>query len=358
MEKMSKITASLSLCVMLVSLVVFAGCSSNAGNSTTESSEQGKGADVENGQAADKLVLRMGGTQTPSHPATAAAKDFAQMVNDTSNGQIEAKVMFGGVLGGEREITEAVQLGNVEMGWLSDVGMATVVPEIGFAYLPYLNTSYEQVENNYYNGWIGEEVKKRLAAKGIQLLAFMDNDFRWVTNSVHPVLKPADIKGMSIRVPEIPELIQFFDELGAMPTTMAVTEVVTALQQGAVDGQDNGAILNYTYGFYEFQPYMTITNHVFSGGGVVINKELWDGLSPERQKIILEAATEIVPEGNQISRANVSKYTQAMIDAGTQIDEPTPELVAAMEEAGRKVWENPDNVERYGKEVMDKILNR
>jgi TRAP-type C4-dicarboxylate transport system substrate-binding protein len=186
----------------------------------------------------------------------------------------------------------------------------------------------------------------------------MDNDFRWITNSKQPVVKPQDLEGMSLRVPEIPELIQFFNELDAQPTTMAVTEVVPALQQGAVDGQDNGAILNYTFGFYEFQPYMTITNHVFSGGGIIINNNLWNNLSSKNKQIIKDSARECFAEGNAELRSKVALYTKKMKEKGVQVDTPSPELEAAMEKAARAVYENPKNVDRYGKEVMNKILNQ
>lgn len=304
------------------------------------------------------MNLRLGGTQTPSHPGTKYAKKFAEMVKEKSGGEITVEVLFGGVLGGEREIVEGVQFGNIEMGAVSDIGMATVVPSIGFAYLPYLCTSYEEVDEKYYNGWIGEIVKKRMEEKNIKILKFMDNDFRWITNSKQPVVKPQDLEGMSLRVPEIPELIQFFNELDAQPTTMAVTEVVPALQQGAVDGQDNGAILNYTFGFYEFQPYMTITNHVFSGGGIIINNNLWNNLSSKNKQIIKDSARECFAEGNAELRSKVALYTKKMKEKGVQVDTPSPELEAAMEKAARAVYENPKNVDRYGKEVMNKILNQ
>lgn len=307
-------------------------------------------------QSAIALNLKLGGTQTPAHPGTEGIKYLVEMVDEKTNGKIKIEPLLGGVLGGERELVEALQLGNIEMAAVSDIGMATVVSEVGFAYLPYLCTSYEEVEAKYYGGWIGEELKKRLLNKNIVLLSFSDNDFRWITNSKHPVLKPEDLKGMSIRVPEIPELIQFFRELGALPITMAVTEVVPALQQGAVDGQDNGAVLNYTFGFHEFQPYMTMTNHVFSGGGILINKSIYDKLNSKEQEILRSAAIKASAMSNEKLRSERAGYTKKMRDAGAQIDEVTPELEKAMKEAAQKVWENPRNIRRYGEEVMTKII--
>ncbi|WP_066304297.1 TRAP transporter substrate-binding protein [Bacillus sp. FJAT-29814] len=341
------------LIVFLFLISTLAACS--GGKETGGSSKSG---DTDSGKSGNSksITIRMAGAQAPENPMYKAAMSFVEEVGKNSNGKIKGEAHFGGVLGGERETAEAVQLGNIEMGWISDIGLSTVVPEIGFAFLPYLVTNYDELETKYYNGWIGEEVTKRLAAKNLQVLGFMDNDARWLSNSDKPIKNPEDLKNMTIRVPEIPELVQFFKELGALPTNMAITEVITALQQGTVDGQDNGAILNYTMGFYEFQPYMTNTNHVFSGGAVVVNKEWWDSLSSEDQNMIGESVKKWVKEGNKGIRENVKNFTQKMKDSGVEITEPSEQLKKAMQKAGRKVWDNQKNYDRYGEEVMKKIL--
>ena len=191
-----------------------------------------------------KIVLNMGATSTPEHARYKAADVFMEKVQAGTNGLVECKRMFGGVLGNETKMTQAVQAGTLEIGWISDIGMSTVVPEIAFVNLPYLFPTYEDVDKYYYNGWMGDIVKQRLEAKGFKWLGWIENDYRWLTNSKRPVLKPEDMKGLKIRSVETPMFVNFFKELGVLPTPMGITEVSTALQQGTVDGQDNGAILH------------------------------------------------------------------------------------------------------------------
>jgi len=306
--------------------------------------------------AEKKLVLNMGASSSPEHSRYKAADIFMAKVQKDSKGQIEAVRMFGGVLGNETKMTQSVQAGTLEIGWISDIGISTVIPEVAFVNLPYLLPTYQDVEKKYYKGWMGDVVKQRMEAKGLHHLAWVENDYRWLTNSKRDVLKPEDLKGLKIRTVETPMFIAFFKELGVMPTPMGITEVSTALQQGTVDGQDNGAILTYAYGFYQFQKYLTKTSHSYSGGAIFMNKGLWNSLSAEKKKIIQDAATEA---GNwQIAKnhQDVGEYVDKMKKAGVKINEITPELDKKFKEVAWNVLNNKTITSRYGDDVMKRIL--
>jgi len=303
-----------------------------------------------------KVMLNMGSTASPVHSYSQAADLFEEMVKKNSNGAIETKRMFGGVLGSETKMTTSVQDGSLEMGWLSDIGMSTVLPEIGFVNLPYLFPTYDDVDKLYLNGWMGEIVKKRLEAKGIHVLAWIENDYRGFTNSRRRILKSEDFKGLKVRVPEMPMFVNFFKELGVLPTPMSITEVATALQQGTVDGQDNGAILTQDFGFSKFQKYATKTKHSYSAGAIMINKKLWDGLSPERKKILQDAATSAGAQQIKANRARVEGNYQLMKADGMQIDDVTPEVHARMKAAALKIWSDKSITQKYGDDVLSRLL--
>lgn len=306
--------------------------------------------------SAGKLVLNMGSTASPVHSYSQAADLFEDMVRKNSGGAIETKRMFGGVLGSETKMTTSVQDGTLEVGWLSDVGMSSVMPEIGFVNLPYLFPTYEDVDANYFNGWMGEVVKRRLAAKGVQVLAWLENDYRGFTNSRRRIVKGEDLKALKVRVPEIPMYVNFFKELGVLPTPMSITEVATALQQGTVDGQDNGAILTHDFGFSKFQKYATKTKHSYSGAAIVINKQLWDSLAPERKKILQDAATAAGNQQIKANRARVDGNYQKMKAEGVLIDEVTPELHSRFKAAAAKIWRDKSITQKYGDDVMTRVL--
>jgi tripartite ATP-independent transporter DctP family solute receptor len=308
------------------------------------------------GAPAKKLVLNMGASSSPEHSRYKAADIFMAKVKKESKGQIEAVRMFGGVLGNETKMTQSVQAGTLEIGWISDIGISTVVPEIGFVNLPYLLPTYQDVDKKYFKGWMGDVVKKRIEAKGLHFLAWVENDYRWLTNSRREVLKPEDLKGLKIRTVETPMFIAFFKELGVMPTPMGITEVSTALQQKTVDGQDNGAILTYAYGFFQFQKYLTKTSHSYSGGAIIINKGLWESLTPEQKKIIQNAAEEAGKWQIEKNRQDVAEYLDKMKNAGVKITEITPELDKKFKEVSWSIMNNKTITARYGDDVMKRLL--
>ena len=301
------------------------------------------------------VTIRIGATPSPTHSYSVVAKTFKQEVESKTNGAVKVTYHGGGVMGGERQMVEAVVRGDLDMAWTSDIGVAAVFPELGFVNLPYLFKNYAEVDAKYRNGWIGQYVIKHLDGKGIKVLANGENDYRGLTNSKRPITKGDDLKGLKLRVPEVPMYIDFYKALGVLPTPMAVTELTTALQQGTVDGQDNGAIVTYDLGMHTFQKYATKANQIYSGMQMCLSKKTWDKLTPEQQKIVMDAAGKASDEQVRLNRENVAKSYAAMAKAGVQVIEATPQLVSDLKAASVKVWNDPKWEKAYTKEVMDRI---
>ena len=301
------------------------------------------------------VTIRIGATPSPTHSYSVVAKTFKQEVESKTNGAVKVTYHGGGVMGGERQMVEAVVRGDLDMAWTSDIGVAAVFPELGFVNLPYLFKNYAEVDAKYRNGWIGQYVIKHLDGKGIKVLANGENDYRGLTNSKRPITKGEDLKGLKLRVPEVPMYIDFYKALGVLPTPMAVTELTTALQQGTVDGQDNGAIVTYDLGMHTFQKYATKANQIYSGMQMCLSKKTWDKLTPEQQKIVMDAAGKAADEQVKLNRENVAKSYAAMAKSGVQVIEATPQLVSDLKAASVKIWNDPKWEKAYTKDVMDRI---
>ena len=222
------------------------------------------------------ITLHWGATSSPEHSYATVAQPFIDAVKERTNGTVIISAEFAGVHGGERQMTESVMRGDLDMEMTSDVGLAALFPDLGFTQLPFLFKDYDDVDARYLNGWMAEVIEERLAERGIIVLGWGENDYRALTNSKHPISKPEDMVGLKIRVPEIPMYIKWFEGMGTLPTPMAVTELPTALQQKTIDGQDNGAILTWSYGYYQFQPYMTKLQHIYSGTTLIISEKTWN----------------------------------------------------------------------------------
>src|SRR5665648_133274 len=130
----------------------------------------------------DTITLNMGATSSVEHSRYKAAERFVEAVDKASDGKIKAVMQFGGVLGSETATTQATQEGTLEMVWVSDIGFSSVVPSTGFVNLPYLFPTYEDVEKNYFNGCMGDIVKEDLETAGFKWLAWLENDYRWMSN--------------------------------------------------------------------------------------------------------------------------------------------------------------------------------
>lgn len=307
------------------------------------------------GDTLASVTIRVGTVVSPTHSYSTAVKTFKQDIESKTNGAVKITYHGGGVMGGERQMVEAVVRGDLDMTWTSDIGLAAVYPELGFVNLPYLFKDYAEVDATYRNGWIGQYIIKYMDGKGVKVLAIGENDYRGLTNSKRPITKGEDFKGLKLRVPEVPMYIDFYKALGVLPTPMAITELTTALQQKTVDGQDNGAIITYDLGIHQFQKYATKAQQIYSGMQMCLSKKTWDKLTAEQQKIVSDAAKKAADEQVRVNRENVIKSYAAMAKAGTQVIDPTAELVSDLKAVSAKIWNDPKWEKAYTKEVMDRV---
>src|SRR5699024_3092762 len=174
---------------------------------------------------------------TSSH-YSAGAKAMMAALEELSGGSIELREAHGGSLGGERELIEATQMGTLDLVITSTGPVGNFVPATEIFDIPFLFTSFEHA-HAVLDGPIGQAVLEKFPEHGLRALAWAENGFRNLTNSVRPIRTPADAKGLKIRTMENPIHIEAFKTLGILPTPMDFTELFTALEQGTVDGQEN-----------------------------------------------------------------------------------------------------------------------
>lgn len=234
-------------------------------------------------------VFNLGFVGRATAPEGIAMVAFADEIKAKTNGRIEIRLHPGGALGGDREVLEGLQLGTVDLAVPSTSVISNFVPEVQVFDIPFLFRDFDHAQA-VLDGPIGQEILQKFRAKGLQGLAFGGIGFRQLTNSRRPVTGPEDVKGLKIRTQENQIHLQVWRALNALPTPMALPEVFTALQQGVVDGQENpiGAILNNKFG--QVQKHLTITNHAFTPVGFVMGPRAYDGLSPQDQQIVVQAA--------------------------------------------------------------------
>jgi tripartite ATP-independent transporter DctP family solute receptor len=177
------------------------------------------------------------------------------------------------------------------------------------------------------DGPIGKQLRDKLTDKGLIGLGYWELGFRSLTNSRHPVAKLQDFKGLKIRVVQSPIYIDLFNTLGANAVPRPFPELYSALEQRAVDGQENPLKSIELSKFHEVQPHLSLTRHIYSPLSVLIGKKTWDKLSADEQKLIQDALTESQAYQRQFARAEDDKAL-AMLKTHMKVAELPPAEVA------------------------------
>lgn len=236
-----------------------------------------------------QTVLKIGYTATNDSHYGVAANVFGEELAKRTNGRYKLQQFPSSALGGEREMIEAVQLGTQDLVITSTGPVGNFVADTRLFDIPFLFRDYEHARK-VLDGPIGQAVLKKFPGKGLIGLAWLENGFRHVTNSKHPVNGPEDLKGLKIRTMENKVHMEAFKTLGALPTPMAMNELFTALQQGTVDGQENPVPVILSNKLYTVQKNVSLTGHVYSPAMLLMSPEIWNKLSEADRSAFLEAA--------------------------------------------------------------------
>ncbi|WP_174612899.1 TRAP transporter substrate-binding protein [Virgibacillus ihumii] len=262
---------------------------------------------------------------SPNSPYQAGLLKFKEVAERESNGSIEVEVHAGTLGTEESELVEKLQLGAVDVvvaspGFMTQTG----IKEIGFFSTPYLFEDYEHWLK-VVDGKVGEKMANILNEKS-------NNSFKllgyWTAGVRHfygkkPLKSIEDLEGMTIRTQTSGVVAEFWEQAGAVPTSVAWGELYQALQQDVVDSAENA------YPFFVQQAhhttpngkYITETGHDYTTRFLLINGEKFDKYSEEHQKVILQAAKASVKTERKVTRKQEEKYKKQAIKDGAVVNQ-------------------------------------
>ncbi len=276
-------------------------------------------------------------TQNPKgHPIVVGMEKFADIVAAKSAGKIKVNLFPGGTLGSDQANVTAIQGGTLEMASMNSGILASQAKEFAIFDFPFMFANTKEADAAV-DGPFGKNLHAKLADKGIVGLAYFELGFRTITNSKRAITKVEDIAGLKLRV--IPNAINvdWVKALDANPTPLAFPELRAALEQKAVDGQENPITVINANKFYEVQPFLTITNHQYNPQSVMISKKFWDTLSDAEKKILSDAAQEASKLQRQEARTQIASALDNLKKNGMQVTELAPAEVARLAEKMRPV---------------------
>jgi tripartite ATP-independent transporter DctP family solute receptor len=272
------------------------------------------------------------------HPLVTGAEKFAELVAAKSGGKLKVNLFPGGTLGGDAPNVSALQGGTIEFVLLNSGILASQVKAFEVYDLPFMFANAKEADA-VVDGPVGQKLHASLADKGIIGLAYFELGFRNITNSKRPINTVEDLAGLKLRV--IPNAINvdWVKALGANPTPLAFPEVYAAMEQKAIDGQENPLSVIQANKFYEVQKYLAITNHQYNPQSLIFSKKIWDTLGAAEKKILQDAAVEASVFERKTSREAATGTLDALKKAGMQVTEFSPAEQAKLREKLKPVIE-------------------
>lgn len=267
--------ARIAMILLLFTAVSIAGCGKRV-------------VDHEQVSPEEKIVIKFSHVVSENTPKGLAAKRFAQLVKERTDGRVEVQVFPNSTLYKDSEEIKALQAGAVQIIAPTTSKLSAIYPQWQVFDLPYLFSSEEEV-NRVVNGYIGNKLYEGLRQNNLLALAFWHNGFKQVTNSARPLIMPGDFKDLSFRVMINSRVLKRqFEMLGAHPVEGTFDDLYRVLESHVVDGEENTMSNIYSKNLYKVQPYLTVSNHGYMGYVVLTNNDFWSNL-PGDIKGILES---------------------------------------------------------------------
>ena len=281
-------------------------------------------------------ALRVANGVSEDHPNGDGERKMAQCAAEKSGGKMKIQLFWNGMLGNELATIQQVRTGSLEMVLASPAPITGIVPELGVFDLPFLFDNSTEARR-VLDGKIGDWFNAKMMNAGLVNLAWMESGFRHTTNSKRPITKWEDFQGIKLRVMQSPIYLDTFKTMGANAVPMAFSEVYSALEMNAVDGQENPVNNIENMKFYEVQKYMSYTKHSYTPTLVLVAKKTWDTMSPEEQKTLKDCAIEGRDVQRKANAAAESKSVEMMKSKGMVVNDVSPAELNRIREKTRPI---------------------
>ena len=311
---------------------------------------------VRGARAQTPITLRFAHYAAENHPGHIAALQFAERVKTRSNGAIQVNVFPNNSLGSPPEQIEQTRLGVIDMSVPTQGALDKFEKAFGAVMLPFCFRDLDhahRVLDGPAMDWLAPLAEKQ----NIIILSNWEYGFRNLTNSKRPINVPDDVKGLKIRTPPEIQISASMEALGGVVTQIAFPELYLALSQGVVDGQENPVAVILFSKFYEVQPHLAMTKHIYNNMIHVISARSWAKLSPDQQTILREESTSAGGKMRQLIASEEEDQIKKLEGLGIKVTRPDLEpFKAKMAPAYQRIaaYAGEDNVKRF-QEILAKM---
>lgn len=285
---------------------------------------------------AQTRTLKFVNQNAKGHPIVLGMDKFAEIVEAKSGGKLKVTVYPGGALGSDQANVSALQGGTLEMASMNSGIFASLVKDFAIYDFPFLFANPAEADA-VVDGSFGKSLHAKLEEKGLVGLGYYELGFRHISNSKRPINKVEDLAGLKLRVIPNPINVDWVSALGANPTPLPFPELYAALEQKAVDGQENPVATINGAKLFEVQKHLALTSHQYNPQSIVISKKVWDGLSAAEKKVVQDAVNESIKYQREQSRALASSLLDTLKKNGMQVTELPAAEVAKLREKMKPV---------------------
>lgn len=281
--------------------------------------------------AAAEFTARIGHLESDQQSRHIHLQKVADLVAEQSGGAVEFQIFPQGQLGGQREMTESVQLGTLEATVSPAAFLGGFNAAVSILDIPFLLPADETAAQSLRDGPFGQALLASFDAKGVKAIALWPNGRKNFTSN-----KPLDsidaFNGQKFRVMDSKILIEQFDALNASAIALPFGELYTSLQTGVVDGQENPLDTIQRMKFHEVQKYLVLSNHGAMEDVVLFNPGWWQSIGADNQAIITDAFHSLIPELSAHKAEAVDAALEIISQSDIDVRELSDEERASMRE--------------------------
>lgn len=290
--------------------------------------------------ATAETKMRLAVETTSGDPTHVMLSTFRDALAESAGDEVSFVFNDGGSLGDEHALSELIRAGAVDVIPMGTDGVAALDNHYAIFDTPFLFASKEQARSAL-DGEFGEAMASSLREKAnLEVLAFGELGVRVISNSKREISTPADLSGLKLRTPSSPTRMMAFQTLGAAPTNLPLGEVYMGLKQGVIDGQENPLSVIKEFSLHEAQPYISLTNHIYTPITLVMNGAAYDALDDEMKASVKSAAEAGVAATRTLSDESDASLVKEFRDAGITVTEPDiPAFQKAAEPVRAKIAE-------------------
>jgi tripartite ATP-independent transporter DctP family solute receptor len=270
-----------------------------------------------------QTVLRYAHVGAEGESQTRYATELAALIKEKTGGKVEVRVFPASQLGNLSEMINAVRIGSIAMAHHDFASLDRIVEDVGVFNAPFIyrDARHAMKATDARTSPVMQEINKQLVEKG--QIRIVGNFYRGARqlSAKFPVKSPADLKGRKIRGVPIKLWNTMLSGMGAIPTPVEITELMTALSTGLVDGQENPLNNIIAQKFYEVQPYIMMTSHMESVLGLFINERVWQKLTDQERKAFEDSVGEMATRSLAWADESVKKDQDFLKSKGVTIIE-------------------------------------